>query len=217
MPAKISQRRRSSQCFQLPHEDANKEVHHTTHKLIPETLNEENSGTHTVSSHRTEGWKWEKRQEKSQQSKNWLIELDKIDQHLRCTDWKQKNVKFRNERGDITTEPTAFKRQWVAWRGGSAITCCSCKGLRILFPASTRLLPTGESDTLFWPLWLPLTHVVHIHTSRQNTHTHAIKINLKKQNPTTTTANGLLGVMAYAFNLSIREEETVISSPDWSI
>lgn len=124
-----------------------------------------------------------KDRKKSQQSTNWLIELDKIDQHLRCTDWKQKNVKFGSEGGDITTEPTAFKRQWVAWRGGSAITCCSCKGLRILFPASTCLLPTGESDTLFWPLRLPLTHVVHIHTSRQNTHTHAIKINLKKTKP----------------------------------
>lgn len=40
---------------------------------------------------------------------------------------------------------------------------------------------SGESDTLFWPPWVPGKHVVHRHTGRENTITHEIKGKIKRE------------------------------------
>lgn len=52
---------------------------------------------------------------------------------------------------------------------------------QVLFPAHTWWLTTicncsfKGSDVRLWPPWAPGTHMVHIHTCRQNTHTYKTK------------------------------------------
>lgn len=69
------------------------------------------------------------------------------------------------------------------WRTVSAVgsTYCSCRGPKLgsKHPQSDSQASDSRSrrhNTSFWPPWAPGRHVVCIHTSRQNTHTHEINL-----------------------------------------
>lgn len=53
-------------------------------------------------------------------------------------------------------------------------------------------ISSGESDAIFWLPWAPGTHMVHVHTRRQSTHTYKIKQNnlIGTQEEHSTVQNG---------------------------
>ena len=93
--------------------------------------------------------------------------------HLKCKSRKylikkNKAAKFR-----------MYKFQLRGWSGGSAVKSkgCSCKGLffssqHLWSSHQLSMTPVPGHPMPFSGLWPPGIHVVHIHTSMQNTHTH---------------------------------------------
>jgi hypothetical protein len=57
-------------------------------------------------------------------------------------------------------------------------TFCSSRGPRFSsqHPHSGSQPSNYRSNAIFWPLWAPDMHMVHIHTCKQNTHTHKAKM-----------------------------------------
>ena len=62
---------------------------------------------------------------------------------------------------------------------------------------STHNSSSKKCNTLLWSLWSPGTHVLHIHTDRQNTHT--IRYKILKQKENLTYIHNVLKVGPYNF------------------